>query len=44
MRNEAGVGEPGWLLSDGLGGGGGGGGGTGFFRLVDGEEPVIWIL
>lgn len=25
MRNEAGVGEAGWLLSDGLGGGGGGG-------------------
>lgn len=25
MRNEAGVAEAGWLLSDGLGGGGGGG-------------------
>lgn len=44
MRNEAGVGEAGWLLSDGLGGGEGGKVGTGFFRLVDREEPVIWIL
>lgn len=26
MRNEAGVSEAAWLLSDGLGGGGGGGG------------------
>lgn len=30
MRNEAGVGEAGWLLSDGLGGGGGGRVGLGF--------------
>lgn len=42
MRNEAGVSEAAWLLSDGLGGGGGGG--TGFYRLVDREVPVIWIL
>lgn len=50
MRNEAGVGEAGWLLSDGLGGGGGVRVGMAFFffffspRLVDREEPVIWIL